>query len=199
MNLKRACLPSQQLQALPAFRLSPRWQEEVNNNLWWTCLPDLIIPVISTRYTIFYAWDRKQQREVQRLFSCAVLSPSSHQPWNMRIHTFNTQSVSTLQLGNWKTLWIYCSLSITVWAKALSLIPLMASHWGSVSKPAILLFFSLELRKPSKSFPCDIPWLPGVQLNTESQDGNYLGPLRIPSEGIPNFQSDSPIPPEAHC
>lgn len=87
MNLESAWLPFQQLQALPAFRLSPRWQEQVNNNLWWTCLPDSIIPVISSRYTTFYAWDRKQQWEVQRLFPCAVLSPS-HQPWNTRIHTF---------------------------------------------------------------------------------------------------------------
>lgn len=63
-------------------------QEQANNNLWWTCLPDLIIPVIPSRYTIFNVWDRKQQWEVQRSFPCAVLSSSSHQLWNRRTHTF---------------------------------------------------------------------------------------------------------------
>lgn len=179
MNLKSAWLHFQQLQALPAFRLSPRWQEQVNHNLWWACLPDLITPVIPSRYTIFYVWDRKQQWEEQRLFPCAVLSPSSHEPWNMRIHTFtHTECVYMRDRELENTLGTAaCSWSTTVWANGLSLLPLMASYWGSVSKPVILVFFSLELRKPSKSFPCDVPWLPGVQLNTESQDENYLGPL----------------------
>lgn len=181
MNLKSALLPFQQLQAHPAFRLSPRGQEEVNNNLWWTCLPDFITPVISRRYTIFYAWDRKQQWEGQRLFPCAALSPPSPQPWNMRIHTFTHTEVCphySQGTGKHSGSTAVCSWSITVGAKALSLPPLMASCWGSVSKPAILVFFSLELRNPSKSFPCAIPWLSGVPLSTASQDGNYLGPLR---------------------
>lgn len=33
--------------------------------------------------------------------------------------------------------------------------------WSNVSKTAILVFFSLKLRKPSKSFPHDIIQLPG--------------------------------------
>lgn len=33
--------------------------------------------------------------------------------------------------------------------------------WGSISKTEIFVFFSLKLRKLSKSFPRDILWLPG--------------------------------------
>lgn len=199
MNLKSAWLHFQQLRALPAFRLSPRWQKQVNNNLWWTFLPDLIIPVISSKYTIFYVWDRKQQWEEQRLFPCAVLSPffpSAMENEDPHLHTHTVKTPWELE----NTLdTAACSWSTTVWANALSLLSLMALYWGSISKPVIVVLFSLELRKPSKSFPCDIPWLPGVQLNTERHDENYLGPLRmVPLEGIPSFQGDSPIPPEAH-
>lgn len=118
---------------------------------------------------------------------CCTLSffPSTMEYEDPHLHT---HSVSTVQPGNWKTSWILQSAPDPSQCeqKLFPSIPLRASYWGSVSKSAILVFFSLELRKPSKSFPCDIPWFPGVQLNTESQDGNYLGPSRrIPSQGFP--------------
>lgn len=70
-----------------------------------------------------------------------------------------------------------------MWAKALSLACFLRlfDHsngliwWGNVSKTAILLFFSLKLRKPSKSLPRDslrLPsgsaqyWKPSLKLSS---------------------------------
>lgn len=202
MNLKSAWLHFQQLQALPAFRLSPRWQEQVNHNLWWACLPDLITPVIPSRYTVFYVWDRKQQWEEQRLFPCAVLSPSSHQPWNMRIHTFtHTQCVYMRDRELENTLGTAaCSWSTTVWANA----PFPAPSNGLVLRQRqqtcnfSFLFIRAQKAIQVLSMWCSLaPW--GSAKHGKPR-WKLSGTVRlVPLEGIPNFQGDSPIPPGAHC
>lgn len=66
------------------FSLNLRWHRQVKNYLLWTHFPVFITPMIAIHPgPVMLHWAK------QRSFLClALLSPSSHRPWNTRIPTF---------------------------------------------------------------------------------------------------------------
>lgn len=202
MNLKSAWLHFQQLQALPAFRLSPRWQEQVNNNLWWACLPDLINTCDTQQ--IHNLLCLGQETAVGRAKVIPLCCTLPFFPWAMEyedphLHTHTVCLHEGQGTGKHPGC---CSLLLIHHCVSKCSFPAPSNGLVLRQRQQTCNFSFLFIRAQKAiqvlSMWCSLaPW--GSAKHGKPR-WKLSGTVRlVPPEGIPSFQGDSPIPPGAHC